>query len=82
MKKTYSGKSVIKAGEALIDERVKQGSPEFEAAIDVLTYWRLMHEAPLATAQQIVEVEALKVDKTAFTAKRLKRYESIVSKTT
>ena len=64
----------------MIDERVKKGSPEFEGAIDVLTYWRLMHEAPLANAQQIVEVEALKTDKTAFTAKRLKRYESIVSK--
>lgn len=80
MKTTYSGKSVIKAGEALIDEKIKQGSPEFEAAMDVLTYWRLMHESPLAIAQQIVEVEASKVDKTAFTAKRLKRYESIVSK--
>lgn len=80
MIKTYSGKSVIKAGETLIDERVKKGSPEFEAAIDVLTYWRLMHEAPLANAQQIVEVEASRVDRTAFTAKRLKRYESIVSK--
>ena len=80
MKTTYSGKSVIKAGETLIDESVKKGSPEFEAAIDVLTYWRLIHEAPLANAQHIVEVEALKVDKNAFTAKRLKRYESIVNK--
>lgn len=80
MKKTFSGNAVIRAGEALIDESIKKGSPEFEAAIDVLSYWRLKHEVPLANAQQIVEVEALKVDKTAFTAKRLKRYESIVSK--
>lgn len=80
MKNTYSGKSINKAGETLIDERIKNGTPDFEAAMDVLTYWRLMHEAPLANAQRIVQVEASKIDKTAFTAKRLKRYESIVSK--
>lgn len=80
MKNTYSGKSINKAGEILIDEKIKTGTPDFEAAMDVLTYWRLMHEAPLANAQRIVQVEASKIDKTAFTAKRLKRYESIVSK--
>ena len=48
--------------------------------MDVLSYWRLAHEAPLSIAQKIVENEALKVDKNAFTAKRLKRYISIEKK--
>ena len=64
----------------MIDRNISTNSPEFESAMDVLSYWRLIHEAPLSNAQKIVESEALKIDKSAFTAKRLKRYVSIVNK--
>lgn len=80
MKKTYSGKAIIRAGETLIDNNIGINNPEFESAMDVLSYWRLIHEMPLSNAQKIVESEALKIDKSAFTAKRLKRYVSIVNK--
>ncbi|MEI7431017.1 MAG: RelA/SpoT domain-containing protein [Betaproteobacteria bacterium] len=80
MKKTYSGKAIIRAGETLIDSNISINSSEFESAMDVLSYWRLIHETPLSNAQKIVESEALKIDKSAFTAKRLKRYVSIVNK--
>lgn len=76
MIKRYTGKQVIKAGETLLEDNVK----EFETAMDILSYWRFSHEAPLGEALKLLQETTLKIDKFAFFAKRLKRYASIVSK--
>jgi hypothetical protein len=80
MKDKYSGKEVIKAGEMLISPDALPDEQEFDEAFDVLSYWRFKHEYPLEAALQILVSEASKRDKSAFFAKRLKRYESIVAK--
>jgi ppGpp synthetase/RelA/SpoT-type nucleotidyltranferase len=80
MKKKYSGKEVIKAGERLISPDALSDEQVFDEALDVLSYWRFKHEYPLEASLQILVSEASKRDKSAFYAKRLKRYESIVAK--
>jgi len=72
----YSGKQVIRAGEILLDDNIK----EFESAMDILSYWRFSHEVPLGKALKILQETTLKIDKSAIFAKRLKRYVSIVYK--
>jgi ppGpp synthetase/RelA/SpoT-type nucleotidyltranferase len=78
MDKKYSGKQVIRAGEMLIDDNID--AEGFESAMDVLSYWRFSHEAPLVEALNILQQITLKIDKSAIFAKRLKRYASIVNK--
>ena len=76
--KKYTGKQIIKAGEQLIDTNIS-GS-EFEAAMDVLSYWRFSHEYALEEALKMLQKTTLKFDKSAIFAKRLKRHPSIVNK--
>jgi ppGpp synthetase/RelA/SpoT-type nucleotidyltranferase len=76
MSKKYTGKQVIKAGEMLLDDNIK----EFDSAMDILSYWRFSHEKPLEEAMKILQETTLKIDKHAIFAKRLKRYVSIVYK--
>jgi len=76
----YSGKQVIKAGEKLISNEIFHNDNEFNAAFDVLSYWRFSHEVPLENAFNILQKIVLKKDKNAIFAKRLKRYVSIVRK--
>lgn len=80
MSKEYSGKDVIRAGEQLVDPNFFENKLDLEAVLDILSYWRFAHEAPLAKALEIVIQETLKVDRSAIFAKRLKRYISIRNK--
>jgi len=81
MKKEYSGKKVIKAGDTLIafEEKNKNDS-KFLDAMDVLSYWRFTHIEPLEKAINLLQHISLKKDKNAIFAKRLKRHTSIVKK--
>jgi len=76
--KQYTGKQVIKAGEILLEENIND--PEFDAAMDILSYWRFSHEIPLGKALEILRGTTLEIDSDAIFAKRLKRYPSIVNK--
>ena len=80
MSKKYSGKQVIRAGEKLLDDAIFENRPEFESAMDILSYWRFTHEAPLGEAFKAVQETVLQIDKSAIFAKRLKRYVSIMNK--
>jgi ppGpp synthetase/RelA/SpoT-type nucleotidyltranferase len=81
MGKKYTGKQVSKAGEDLLDiDRMLKDNEKFEAALDVLSYWRFSHEVPLSIAFGKLQEVALKKDKNAIFAKRLKRFISIVRK--
>lgn len=81
MEKKYTGKQVSKAGEDLIDiARMLKDNEKFEAALDVLSYWRFSHEIPLSIAFGKLQEVAFKKDKNAIFAKRLKRFFSIVRK--
>ena len=79
-KRVYSGKEVIKAGEYLVNRSTLEDPAQFNSAMDILSFWRLKHEAPLESAFTLLQQTVSKYDKTAIFAKRLKRYPSIVSK--
>ena len=77
----YSGKQIIRAGERLLDPKLKEVDPEaYLYAMDALSYWRFSHEKPLDLAYTMLEKIAKNKDKTTIFAKRLKRYVSIVAK--
>jgi ppGpp synthetase/RelA/SpoT-type nucleotidyltranferase len=78
--KHYSGKQVIRAGEQLLLDSVLNNRLEFEKAMDILSYWRFTHELPLEEAFDVIQKVTLKIDPSAFFAKRLKRYVSIINK--
>ena len=81
MEKKYSGKQVEKSGIALQDlDNLIEDTEKFESVMDVLSYWRSSHEESLDLALDTLEDVVSKKDKTAFYAKRLKRYISIVRK--
>jgi len=81
MKPKYSGKKIIKAGEDLINSDIILNDDErFSEAMNILSYWRFSHEIPLDEAFKYIQEIALKKDKTAIFAKRLKRHISIVRK--
>ncbi len=77
----YTGKQIIKAGEALIDFDAMDANPDkFSEALDIMSYWRFSHEVPLEKAFTLLQEISLKKDKKAIFAKRLKRHISIVRK--
>lgn len=76
----YSGKQIIKAGEALVRDDIDLNGNKFEKAFDVLSYWRFSHEHPLEEAISLLQEVTSKIDRRAIFAKRLKRYISIVAK--
>ena len=77
----YSGKQVIRAGEKLLDKDLMIKKPEeYFSAMDVLSYWRLIHERPLDIAFTMLQDVANKRDRTTVCAKRLKRFVSIEAK--
>lgn len=80
MKDKYSGKEVIRAGEAFLTEEIFKDKKKLHHCMEVLSYWRFKHEIPLENALKTLKNEVKKKDKTAIFAKRLKRYPSIVSK--
>ncbi|MDV8157993.1 RelA/SpoT domain-containing protein [Acinetobacter bereziniae] len=77
---TFSKKDVIRAGEALINENLLDEPILLEKTMDVLTYWRDSHVIPLNVAQNLLNKFIYRIDKKAFIAKRLKRFESIKKK--
>lgn len=80
MPQTFTGKQIIRAGEELLDPNITENNEKFSFAMDVLSFWRFSHEDALDEAFIKLQSVALKHDKEAFFAKRLKRYVSIVSK--
>ena len=80
LKKKFSGKEVIRAGERLIDDSISSDSKEFSKVMDVLSYWRFTHEMPLEKALEMVQSYAKSQDKNSICAKRLKRHVSIANK--
>lgn len=80
MKKKFSGKQILRAGEFLRSPSFPQDEEKFLEAMDVLSYWRLCHEQPLELAFLKLQEIAIKKDKNALFAKRLKRYVSIAKK--
>lgn len=77
----YSGKQVIRAGERFLDKDLMIKNPEeYFSAMDVLSYWRLIHERPLDIAFTMLQDVANKRDRTTVCAKRLKRFVSIEAK--
>jgi len=81
--KKYSNTQVQKSGEAFRDfSKLIEDEKKFDEYMEVLSYWRVSHENPLAEAYGILQNIVLKHDKESFFAKRLKRYEAIVKKLT
>lgn len=80
MSKKYSGKQVIKAGEALIKDTIFEDHDLFEQSYETLSYWRFSHETALESCLKKVTFISKKIDKNAIFAKRLKRFISIVLK--
>lgn len=77
----YSGKQIIKAGDTLATDNIAEENPQaFEAALEILSYWRTSHEYPLSEAVEILSKSAKKYDSNAVIAKRLKRAPSIINK--
>lgn len=77
-KKPYSNADVKKAGLALLEQNLD--SDKLEYTLQVLTYWRNAHVLPLKQAEQLLLKYIFKIDKNAFLAKRLKRFDSIRKK--
>ena len=77
-KKPYSNADVKKAGLALLEQNLD--SDKLEYTLQVLTYWRNAHVLPLKQAEQLILKYIFKIDKNAFLAKRLKRFDSIRKK--
>ena len=81
MRKSYSGKQITKAGEALADlDNLLKDKEEFEKIMDIVSYWRFCHETPLDEAFLLLKEVTLKKDKKSIFARRLKRYVSIYLK--
>ena len=76
--KPYSNGEVKKAGLSLLDNELNTDRLEF--TLNVLTYWRNAHVQPLKQAEQLLLKYIFKIDKNAFLAKRLKRFDSIRKK--
>ncbi|MCL6237383.1 RelA/SpoT domain-containing protein [Acinetobacter sp. ANC 5033] len=77
---TFSKKDVTRAGEALINDSLLDDNQLLERTMQVLTYWRDSHIQSLNEAQNLLNRFIYRLDKKAFIAKRLKRFESIKKK--
>jgi len=77
----YSRKEVQRAGENLIDEEISVSDPElYSKSMQVLSDWRSLHAVPLDEIYEKLTKAAIRIDKKAITAKRLKRIPSIIKK--
>ena len=77
---TFSKKDVTRAGKALINDSLLDDHQLLERTMQVLTYWRDSHIQPLNEAHNLLNRFIYRIDKKAFIAKRLKRFESIKKK--
>lgn len=73
-----SKKAVSRAGDKLLDEETSDD--EYSIAINILNNWRSSHAFPLTTVQTFLRSKAIKVDRNALIAQRLKRVPSILEK--
>jgi ppGpp synthetase/RelA/SpoT-type nucleotidyltranferase len=79
--KQYSKNHVDKAGAILAQPNVAERSPEdFAQAMQVLSFWRSLHENPLEDAVELSRRVASACDARVVMAKRLKRTSSIMRK--
>ncbi|MDO8540337.1 MAG: RelA/SpoT domain-containing protein [Opitutaceae bacterium] len=76
----YSGEKINEAGRKLLGANLVNNQKEFDAVLDVLSYWRSEHDVPLNAAFELLQKTALDIDRKAIFARRLKRYASIVKK--
>ena len=73
-----SKKAVSRAGDTLLDESTSEN--DYSNAINILNNWRSSHAFPLSTVQTLLRSKAIKIDRYALIAQRLKRVPSILSK--
>lgn len=76
--KPYSSAEIKRAGIALLETDLD--TSKLDHTLNVLTYWRNAHVQPLKQAEQLLLKYIFKIDKNAFLAKRLKRFDSIRKK--
>ncbi|WP_333666600.1 RelA/SpoT domain-containing protein [Acinetobacter guillouiae] len=76
----FSKKDVVRAGEALINDDLTKDDEAFQHTMAVLTYWRNSHIVPLNLAHDLLHRFIHRIDKKAFVAKRLKRFDSVKKK--
>ncbi|BFM36828.1 MULTISPECIES: RelA/SpoT domain-containing protein [Acinetobacter] len=76
----FSKKDVVRAGKNLIDDDLLNDQEKFNSTMDILTYWRDSHLVPLEKSNQLLNRYIHNIDKNAFIAKRIKRFDSIKRK--
>jgi len=80
MKFRFSGKQVIRAGEDLILPNIVEQPEAFTKAMNILSEWRFSHDEAIFIALNKLKPIAIKKDRKAIFAHRLKRHRSIVAK--
>lgn len=78
---SYSGEKIQKAGKAF-REWEQLSESEFDSVMDILSFWRHVHEFPLQNAMETLQRITNKHDKKALFARRMKRFDSIHRKLT
>lgn len=76
----FSKKDVVRAGKNLIDDDLLNDQEKFNSTMGILTYWRDSHLVPLEKSNQLLNRYIHNIDKNAFIAKRIKRFDSIKRK--
>lgn len=76
----FSKKEVSRAGRNLTDDNLLSDQENFNSTMEILTYWRDSHLVPLEKSNQLLNRHIHNIDKNAFIAKRIKRFDSIKRK--
>jgi len=76
----FSKKDVVRAGKNLIDDDLLNDQEKFNSTMGILTYWRDSHLVPLEKSNLLLNRYIHNIDKNAFIAKRIKRFDSIKRK--
>lgn len=76
----FSKKEVNRAGRNLTDDNLLSDQENFNSTMEILTYWRDSHLVPLEKSNQLLNRHIHNIDKNAFIAKRIKRFDSIKRK--
>lgn len=80
LKMKFSKKDVIRAGKRLVDDNLLNDQEALHHTMSILTYWRDSHLLPLEKSNRLLNQYIHHIDKEAFIAKRIKRFESIKRK--
>ena len=78
--KDYSQNQIKKAGKTLTCSDMEKDSTEYQAAMDILSYWRTNHLNSLEYISELIRNATLKIEAKAIIAERLKRIPSILNK--